>query len=219
MVNLLKSNKRGERRATEIATKLESMALGFESDNEHSVAADYYQATADWFESAGDTAKFVEMILRKVESLVKKGNDQLSLEKPNYWDAASSYEEAIDTLHRLQEKSKMPKSELSTYQVNERIDELMLRREELLKQGKSEVEPITVDITERFNRRSEIACAAVTGKGHIEALYKFVNLRSMVDIDKLTSRTVNRLRNSAASFISSTGFGAWIGIFFGCSVE
>ena len=204
LVNLLKSNKRGERRATEIATKLESMALGFESDNEHSVAADYYQATADWFESAGDTAKFVEMILRKVESLVKKGNDQLSLEKPNYWDAASSYEEAIDTLHRLQEKSKMPKSELSTYQVNERIDELMLRREELLKQGKSEVEPITVDITERFNRRSEIACAAVTGKGHIEALYKFVNLRSMVDIDKLTSRTVNRLRNSAASFISST---------------
>ena len=116
LVNLLKSNKRGERRATEIATKLESMALGFESDNEHSVAADYYQATADWFESAGDTAKFVEMILRKVESLVKKGNDQLSLEKPNYWDAASSYEEAIDTLHRLQEKSKMPKSELSTYQ-------------------------------------------------------------------------------------------------------
>ena len=66
----------------------------------------------------------------------------------------------------------------------------MLHREEILKQGKSVVEPITVSITERFNRLSEIACAAVTGKGHIEALYKFVNLRSMVDIDKLASRAV-----------------------------
>ena len=128
---LLKSNKRGESRATEIATKLESMALGFESDNEHSVAADYYQAAADWFKSAGDTAQFVEMILRKVESLVKKGNDHLSLEKPNYLAAARSYGEAIDKLYRLKEKSNIPKSELSTHQVNERIDELMLYQEEL----------------------------------------------------------------------------------------
>lgn len=204
LVKLLKSNKLGESRATEIATKLKSMALGFESDDEYSVSVDYYQAAADWFKLAGDTAKFVEMILRKAESLVKKGDKQLSSEEPSYWAAARSYGVAIDTLHWLKEKSKMPKSELSTYRVDERIEELMLRREELLKQGKNEVEPITVDITERFNQRSEIACAAVTGKGHIEALYKFVSLRSMVDIDKLTSRTVNRLRNSAASFISST---------------
>ena len=204
LVKLLKSNKLGESRATEIATKLKSMALGFESDDEYSIAVDYYQAAADWFKLAGDTAKFVEMILRKAESLVKKGDKRLSSEEPSYWAAACSYGVAIDTLHWLKEKSKMPKSELSTYRVDERIDELMLRREELLKQEKNEVEPITVDITERFNQRSEIACAAVTGKGHIEALYKFVNLRSMVDIDELTSRTVNRLRNSAASFISPT---------------
>ena len=194
LVNLLKSNKLGGSRATEIATKLKSMALGFESDNKHLVAAYYYQAAADWFELADDTAQFVEMILRKAELWVKKGDDQLSLKKPNYLDAACSYGEAIDTLHLLKKKSKIPKFELSTYQVDERIDELMLRREELLKQGKSEVEPITVGITERFNRRSEIACTAVTGKGHIEALYKFVNPRSMVDIDKLASRAVKRLR-------------------------
>ena len=47
LVKLLESNKLGKSRATKIATKLESMALGFESDNEHSVAADYYQAAAD----------------------------------------------------------------------------------------------------------------------------------------------------------------------------
>ena len=185
LANLLKSNKRGKSRATAIATKLESMALGFESDNEHSVAADYYQAAADWFESAGDTTKFVEMLLRKAESFVKKGDDRLSSEKPSCLVAALSYGAAIDTLYWLKEKSNIPKSELSTYQVNERIDELMLRQEELLNQGISEIEPIRVDITERVNQRSEIACAAVTGKGHIEALYKFVNLRSMVDIDKL----------------------------------
>ena len=139
LVNLLKSNKRGERRATEIATKLESMALGFESDNEYSVAADYYQAAADWFESAGDTAKFVEMILRKAESFVKKGDDRLSSEEPSCLAAANSYEAAIDTLHWLKKKSKMPKSEFSTYQVDERIDKLMLCREELLKQGIGEI--------------------------------------------------------------------------------
>ena len=91
LANLLQSNGLGKRRATEIATKLTSMALDFESDNEHLVAVDYYKASADWFKLAGDTAKCVEMIFIKVESLVKKGNDQLSLKKPNYWDAACSY--------------------------------------------------------------------------------------------------------------------------------
>lgn len=83
LVKLLKSNKLGKSRATEIATKLESMAFGFDSDNEHSVAAAYYQAAADWFKSSGDTTKFVEMILRKAESLVKKGDSRLSSEEPS----------------------------------------------------------------------------------------------------------------------------------------
>ena len=197
LVKLLKSNKLGKSRATEIATKLESMALGFDSDNEHSVAADYYQAAADWFELAGDTAKFVEMILRKTESLVKKGDDRLSSKEPSCLAAAHFYEIAINKLHWLKEKSKIAKSELSTYQVDERIDELMLCQEELLTQGISELEPIRIDITEEeFNQFSTAACAAVTGKDHIEALYKFVNLRSMVDVDKLISRTAKRLRTS-----------------------
>ena len=208
LVKLLKLNKLGKNRATEIATKLESLALGFESDNEHSVAADYYQAAAYWFESAGDMAKFVEMILKKAESLAKKGDARLSSEDPSCLVAALSYGVAIDTLHWMKKKSKMPKSELSTYQVDERIDELMLRREDLLRQGISEMEPIRVDVTEEFNQFSEAACAAVTGKGHIEALKKFVNLRSIigsiVDVDELTSHTVNELRNSVASSIFST---------------
>ena len=208
LANLLKSNKLGKSRAVAIATKLKSMALGFESDNEYSVAVDYYQAAADWFKSAGDTAKFIEMIIRKAESLVKKGDDRLCSEESSPLAAANSYEAAIDTLHWLKKKSKMSESELSTYQVDERIDELMLRREELLKQGISEIEPITVDVTEEFNQFSEAACAAVTGKDHIEALKKFVNLRSIigsiVDVDELTSHTVNELRNSVASSIFST---------------
>ena len=194
LANLLKSNGLGKSRATKIATKLKSMALGFESDNKHSVAVDYYQAAADWFKLAGDTAKFVEMILRKVESFVKKGDDQLSSEEPSCLDAALSYGEAIDTLYWLKEKSNIPESELSTYQVNERIDKLMRCKEDLWEKGIDEMEPITVDITKRVNQRSGIACAAVTGKGHIEALYKFVNLRSMIDVDKLASRAVKRLR-------------------------
>ena len=127
------------------------------------------------------------MTLRKAESLVKKGDGRLSSEEPSCLVAAHFYEVAIDTLHWLKEKSKIAKSELSTYQVDKRIDELMRCQEDLEEKGISEIEPIRVDITERVNRRSEIACAAVTGKGHIEAFYKFVNLRSMVDIDKLTS--------------------------------
>ena len=111
LVKLLKSNKLGESRATEIATKLESMALGFESDNEYSVAVDYYQAAADWFELADDTAKFVEMLLRKAESFVKKGDSRLSSEEPSCLVASLSYEKAIDTLHRLKDKNKIPKSE------------------------------------------------------------------------------------------------------------
>ena len=190
LVKLLKKHGLGKKRANEIATKLKLMALDFESDNKHSVAVDYYQAAADWFKLAGDTAKFVEMILKKAELSVKKGDDQISLEKPNYLDAACSYGEAIDTLYWLKGKSNIPKSELSTYQVNERIDELMVLQEDIWEQAIDEMEPITVDITERVNQRSETACAAVTGKGHIEALYKFVNLRSMVDIDKLASRAV-----------------------------
>ena len=201
LAKLLQSNKLGKSRATEIATKLESMALGFESDNEYSVAADYYQAAADWFKSAGDTAKFVEMIIRKAESWVKKGDDQLSSEEPSNLSAAHFYEVAIDTLHWLNKKSK---SELSTYQVDERIDKLMLRRENFLRQGVGEMEPIRVDITEEFNQISAAACAAVTGKDLIEVLKQFANLLSMVDVDELTSHTVNSLRNSAASFISST---------------
>ena len=66
----------------------------------------------------------------------------------------------------------------------------MVHQEDIWEQAIDEMEPITCDITEKFNRRSEIACAAVTGKGYIEALYKFVNLRNMVDVDKLASRAV-----------------------------
>ena len=204
LANLLKSNKLGKSQAIEIATKLESMALGFESDNEHSVAADYYQAAADWFESADDRAKFVEMILSKAESLAKKGDARLSSEDPSSLVAAHFYEVAIDTLHWLKKKSKIDKSELSTYQVDKRIDELMLRREDLLRQGISEMEPIRVDVTEEFNQFLEAACAAVTGKDHIEALKQFVNLISMVDVDELTSHTVDGLRSSIASSIFPT---------------
>ena len=199
LVKLLKSNKLGKSRATKIATKLESMALGFESDNEYSVAVDYYQDAADWFELADDTDKFVEMILRKAESLVKKGDERLYSEEPSYWAAARSYGVAIDTLHWLKKKNNMPNP-----QMDERIDELMLRREKLLNQGISEMKPITVDITEEFNQISAAACAAVTGKDLIEALKQFANLLSMVDVDELTSHTVNSLRNSVASSISST---------------
>ena len=203
LVNLLKSHKLGKSRATEIATKLESMAFGFESDNEYSVAAAYYQAAADWFKSAGDTAKFVEMTLSKAESLVKKGDERLYSEKPSYWAAARSYGVAIDTLHWLKEKSNMPNP-----QVDERIDELMLRREDLLRQGIGEMKTTTFNITEEFNQFSEAACAAVTGKDHIEALKKFVNLRSIIgsifDIDEITSNTMHSLRNSVAPSIFST---------------
>ena len=204
LTNLLKSNKLGKSRATVIAPKLKSMALGFESDNEYSVAVDYYQAAADWFESVGDTSKFVEMILSKAESWVKKGDDRLSSEEPSYLSAAHFYELAIDTLHWLKKTSKMPKSKLSTYQVDERIDKLMLRREDFLRQGIDEMEPIRVDITEEVNQISAAACAAVTGKDLIEALKQFANLLDMVDVDELTSHTVNSLRNSVASSISST---------------
>ena len=44
------------------------------------------------------------MILKKAELSVKKGDDQISLEKPNYLDAACSYGEAIDTLYWLKRK-------------------------------------------------------------------------------------------------------------------
>lgn len=204
LVKLLKSNKRGKSRATEIATKLESMALGFESNNEHSVAAAYYQAAADWFKSAGDTAKFVKMILRKAESFVEKGDDQLYSEEPDYLAAAHFYNKALNTLHWFKEKSNIAESELSTYQVDDRIDELMLRLKYFLRQGIDAMEPIRVDITEEFNQFSDAACATVTGKSFIEALKQFVNLGSIVDVDELTSHTVNGLRNSVASAISST---------------
>ena len=199
LVNLLKSHKFGKSRVTEIATKLESMALGFDSDNEYSVAAAYYQAAADWFKSAGDTAKFVEMTISKAESLVKKGDSRLSSEEPNCLVAARSYGVAIDTLHWLKEKSNMPNP-----QVDERIDELMLSREDLLRQGIGEMKTTTFNITEEFNQFSEAACAVVIGKDHIEALKQFVNLISMVEVDELTSHTVDSLRNSVASSIFST---------------
>ena len=177
------------------------MALGFDSDNEYSVAAAYYQAAADWFKLAGDTAKFVKMILSKAESFVKKGECRLSSEEPSCLVAALSYRVAIDTLYWLKDKSKMPK-------VDERIDELMLRREDLLRQGIGEMKTTTFNITEEFNQFSEAACAAVTGEDHIEALKKFVNLRSIigsiVDVDEITSHTMHSLRNSVAPSIFST---------------
>ena len=80
----------------------------------------------------------------------------------------------------------------------------MLRREELLRQGIGEMEPVRVYSTEEFNQSSAAACAAVTGKDLIEALKQFVDLINMVDVDELTSQTVNSLRNSVASFMSST---------------
>ena len=203
LADLLKSNALGGDHSTTIATKLESLAREFESEDEFRKALECFQASAYWFKESGDKEKSTEMTVEVAESWVKEAVARLSSDQPSHVVAASFYEKAIQTYRTI------PRSERATYSVNERIAEL---RRSLNESGERSLDEMGVisspgqDISQIIKNARE----AVRGKALDEALKAFVNL-SHTNVKKLRESTTELLHKSPlqalipAMFMSSDG--------------
>jgi len=171
LADLLASNHLAHGKGTDIAKRLESLARSFDAKGDLHHAREFFAASANWFQQAGDTPKATEMTVFVAENWVKQAFARISSDKPSYMVAASFYENAIQTYRSI------PRSERVAHRVDERIAELHKSLNEAGKRSLDEMSVInspSIDITELI----ESARNAVRGKSAIDALTAFANIYS-----------------------------------------
>ncbi|MDO4231894.1 MAG: hypothetical protein Q4D19_07170 [Lautropia sp.] len=97
LAELLKSNDLGRANRIDVAEKLELLAREFDGKGDLNSAREYHLAAAQWYKAIPDDAKATEMIVKVAEGWA---NDAVALsasETPSHMDAASYYENAIQT--------------------------------------------------------------------------------------------------------------------------
>lgn len=118
LADLLKSNRLGGAHRTDVSTKLEALARGFDDEGDLHKAREYFSAAAEWYKLIPDEAKAAEMTVLVAEGWVKEAVARVASESPSHMVAASFYENAIQIYRTI------PRAERSTHQVDERIAEL-----------------------------------------------------------------------------------------------
>ena len=190
LTELLDPKKLKEDKRIRVAEKLESLAYEFENDGEFLCADTYFQSSAGYFKNSGKDDKVIDLQVARAEALVNEGKTRLSKDK-KHRIAASFYEEAIQIYRTI------PRSQRSSYQVEQRLAELRTRHKELcefaLKHETMTVIVPGVDISQLV----QSACGKVSGKSLDESLNVFVNLHAH-STDSLRESAVNDLKSNSS---------------------
>ena len=124
LTELLDPKKLKEDQRIRVAEKMESLANEFENDGEFLCADRYFQSSAVYFKNSGKDDKVIELQVARAEALVNEGKTRLSRDK-KHRVAASFYKDAIQVFRTI------PRSQRSSYQVEQRLLELRTRYKEL----------------------------------------------------------------------------------------
>lgn len=187
LADLLKSNGLGRVHRAEVASKLETLAHGFDGEGDLYGAREYFSAAAEWHRAIPDKIKAAEMTVAVAEGWVKEAIARSASESPSHMVAASFYENAIQTYRTI------PRAGRATHRVDERIAELRAHLNDSGERSLGEMGLIQtpgVDLTQIV----ENARQSVTGKSAQEALLAFANLYGGVNAEELRSRALKRMR-------------------------
>lgn len=196
---LLKKNGLAQDRLAQIAARLNDLAREFENEGDLHRARDYFSSSIEWFKVINDDAKIAEATVALAETWVKEAISRTSTDQPSHMVAASFYENAIQTYRTI------PRTERTSYRVDERIAELRADLNESGEKSLGEMGEITspgIDITQLI----EHARSMVHGKSPTEALIAFVSLHRGVDFEAYRNSAIAQLRRFPlqAMFASTT---------------
>lgn len=170
-----------------VATKLEALAHAFEVEGDLYRSRDYFEAASQWFKQSGSIAKAAEMTVGLAEGWVKEAIARTSSEQPSFMLAANFYENAIQTYRTI------PRSERSTYRVDERVAELHRDLSDAGTKSLDEMGRIvspSIDISDLINRSVD----EVKGKPKIDALIAFANIYPGAKVAKVREFSERMLR-------------------------
>jgi hypothetical protein len=185
--DMLIENHLGHDKRSGIAAKLETLAKHFEAHGDLHRCREYFDASAKWFQKAGDETKSTEMTVFVAETWVKEGIARMSSEQPSHMVGASFIENAIQKYRTI------PKGRRADYRVDERILELNAQMSIAGKKSLDEmsvIESPPIDISELV----ENARNAVRGKSAIDALSAFANIYGGARVTKIREFSEKILR-------------------------
>jgi len=194
LARLLRNNRLAKRRGTEVAEKLEALALAFGQARDVFGARAYFEESALWFHWLGQQLKHAEMTVAQAETFVSEATFHTSGAAPSNMVANSLYEKAIQVYRDV------PRKLRAAHRVEERIAELRKLQTHTGEQTLTEMGVIRspgIDITELV----EQARKATAGKEPIEALRSLANIHPGEQVDSLRDNVIERMRQFPLQWI------------------
>lgn len=194
LAKLLRSNRLAKRRGTEVAEKLEALALAFWQASDVFGARAYFEESALWFHWLGQQPKHAEMTVAQAETFVREATFHTSGAAPSNMVANGLYEKAIQVYRDV------PRKLRASHRVEERIAELRKLQTHTGEQTLTEMGVIRspgIDITELV----EQARKATAGKEPIEALRSLANIHPGEQVDNLRDNVIERMRQFPLQWI------------------
>lgn len=194
LARLLRNNRLAKSRGTDIAEKLEALALAFEQAGDVSGARACFEESALWFHWLGQQPKHAAMTVAQAETYVREAMFQTSSSAPSNMIANSLYEKAIQIYRDV------PRKMRAAHRVEERVAELRTLQAQTGEQTLTEMGVIRspgIDITELV----EQARKATAGKEPIEALRSLANIHPGEQVDNLRDNVIERMRQFPLQWI------------------
>lgn len=194
LARLLRNNRLAKHRGTEVAEKLEALALAFGQAGDVFGARAYFEESALWFHWLGQQPKHAEMTVAKAETFVREATFHTSDAAPSKMVANSLYEKAIQIYRDV------PRKMRSVHRVEERIAELRTLQAQTGEQTLTEMGVIRspgVDISELVEQVRK----ATAGKEPIEALRSLANIHPGEQVDSLRDNVIERMRQFPLQWI------------------
>lgn len=194
LARLLRNNRLAKHRATEVAEKLEALALAFGQASDGFGARAYFEESALWFHWLGQQPKHAEMTVAQAETYVREAMFHTSGSAPSNMIANSLYEKAIQIYRDV------PRKMRAAHRVEERVAELRTLQTQTGEQTLTEMGVIRspgFDITELV----EQARKATAGKEPIDALRSLANIHPGEQVDSLRDNVIERMRRFPLQWI------------------
>lgn len=194
LARLLRNNRLAKSRGTEVAEKLEALALAFEQAGDVFGARAYFEESALWFHWLGQPPKHAAMTVAQAETYVREATLHTSGAAPSNMVANGLYEKAIQIYRDV------PRKMRAVHRVEERIAELRTLQAQTGEQTLTEMGVIRspgIDITELV----EQARRATAGREPIEALRSLANIHPGEQVDRLRDNVIERIRQFPLQWI------------------
>lgn len=194
LARLLRNNRLAKSRGTEVAEKLETLALAFEQAGDVFGARAYFEESALWFHWLGQPPKHAAMTVAQAKTYVREATFHTSGAAPSNMVANGLYEKAIQIYRDV------PRKMRAVHRVEERIAELRTLQAQTGEQTLTEMGVIRspgIDITELV----EQARRATAGREPIEALRSLANIHPGEQVDRLRDNVIERIRQFPLQWI------------------